>query len=199
MIDQYSDDGTGWARFSDDMTMRYRLARKLTDSPGAALCFMNMTGAAPIHASTELEAKRVVFLMLNPSTANAFKPDPTITECIKRSRALDADVLEVVNLFALRTPYPADLKKCARSGRGGDHINDGEILTACIGAQYVIAAWGNDGGLDSREWHVRQQLDRVGVKLHHLGTTQAGEPKHPLARGRHRIPADMQPRPWSEP
>ncbi len=199
MIDEYNTDGTGWARFSDDMTMRYRLARRLTDRPGAALCFMNLTEVAPIRASdpTESEAKRCVWLMLNPSTADAFKPDPTVTECRKRSIAMGADVFEVVNLFAMRSPYPRDLKKCAAGYRGDDAINNAEILAACSGAYRVIAAWGNDGAIGGREAIVRRLLDEHGYRLHCLGTTDGGFPKHPLARGVHRIPAAMQPVEWS--
>jgi hypothetical protein len=62
VIDEYNDDRTGWARFSDDRKMRYRLSRRLTDNRGG-------------HAG------RVVFVMINPSTADAFKPDPTISKC----------------------------------------------------------------------------------------------------------------------
>lgn len=33
MIDEYNDDRTGWARFSDDRTMRFRCARSLDGRP----------------------------------------------------------------------------------------------------------------------------------------------------------------------
>lgn len=181
MIEQWSEDRTGWAKFSDDMVMRYRLARSFTPfSPD-----VERLNGSP----------RVAFLMLNPSNADAFKPDPTVGECIKRARKLGADVLEVVNLFAFRSAYPVDLKKRAHGHRGDDRINDEEILAACMNA-YVVAAWGNDGALDFRSMVVTQQLARHGVKLHHLGMTKDGHPKHPLARGVHRIPADLQPTVW---
>lgn len=186
MIDQWSHDRTGWARFSDDMTMRYRLARNLNGLP------------IEVRDGHIADADRVTFLMLNPSTADAFKHDPTVGECIKRARQLGADVLEVVNLFAFRSPYPTDLRARAHGQRGDDHLNDGELLAACTDA-YVIAAWGTGGRLDWRDEVVRKQIARVGIKLHHLGTTQDGFPKHPLARGRHRIPADQQPIAWSAP
>lgn len=32
--------------------------------------------------------------------------------------------------------------------------------------------------------------------LHCLGTTMTGAPIHPLARGKHRVPDDVQRRPW---
>jgi hypothetical protein len=140
-----------------------------------------------------------LFLMLNPSTADAFQPDPTVNECRKRAVALFADVLEVVNLFALRSPYPADLRKRAHGYRGDDELNNDEILAACTGAHRVIAAWGNGGKLDHRATIVRRLLADHAIALHHLGTTQDGFPKHPRARGKHRIPADQQPIAWSSP
>lgn len=185
MIDEWNDNRTGWARFSDDRTMRYRLARSLT---GLSLDDEYLTAA-----------DRVVFVMLNPSTADAFKHDPTVGECIKRARAEGADVLEVVNLFALRSPYPADLKKCATGFRGDDEHNNRAIVEACRGAAMVIAAWGNHGALGGRDEIVKRLLAREGVVLHCLGETQDGFPKHPLARGKHRIPGDLRPAQWSTP
>jgi hypothetical protein len=190
MIDQYSTDGTGWARFSDDMTMRYRLARSLT---GRRL----EIDAGNVQLAGDSDPLRVVFLMLNPSTADAFVVDPTVGECVKRARGELADVLEVVNLFALRSPYPADLKKRAHGFRGDDVDNNVAILAACNGAHRVIAAWGNYGALDYRDLSVLSLLRGNGIELHHLGTTQDGYPKHPLARGKHRIPAEQQPIAWS--
>ena len=91
----------------------------------------------------------------------------------------DTDVLEVVNLFALRSPYPADLKKCACGFRGDDAVNDVAILQACHGASVVIAAWGAHGALDRRDLRVLNMLRDAKVHLHHLGTTKDGFPKHP--------------------
>lgn len=191
MIDQFNDDLTGWARFSDDMTMRYRLARVLSGGveklalEGEALSWVG----GPFM-------KRGVFLMLNPSTADAFKPDPTVTECMKRSIAVGADLLEVVNLFAWRSQYPADLKKRSSGARGDDEVNTAAIFAACRGAQYVVAAWGNDGYIGGRAAIVRHALREFRIPLYHFGLTKDGHPKHPLARGKHRIPADLQMEEW---
>jgi hypothetical protein len=192
MIDEYNDNHTGWARFSDDRVMRYRLARCL--SPGMSM-IIHGDDIWATH-SPDVTPIRVVFLMLNPSTADAFKLDPTVNECRKRALALGAQMLEVVNLFALRSPYPADLKKRSHGSRGDDAEADREILHACCGASMVIAAWGNHGALDHRAKVVREMLREHGVALHHLGTTQVGYPKHPLARGKHRIPGDLMPQEW---
>lgn len=192
MIDQYNDDHTGWARFSDDMTMRFRLTRSL-------IAGARFTVGSEITLDGQLvqRIKRLVFLLLNPSDADAFKPDPTVTECRKRATALGADVLEVVNLFAWRSPYPTDLRKRTHGERGDGPDNNHQIIEACTGAYMVIAGWGNDGDIGQRDRFVRNLLQVAGVPLYHLGTTCGGFPKHPLARGKHRIPADLQPVLWS--
>lgn len=185
MIDEYNAARTGWARFSDDRTMRYRLARSLTDAP---LQVVDGRIVAP---------RRIVFALINPSDADAFEPDPTVTNCCTFSRRWSGDVTEVCNLNAFRSPYPTDLKKRACGQRGDDPVNDAEILAACTGAHLVIAGWGNDGGLDFRDRKVLAMLREHGIQLHHLGLTQSGFPKHPLARGKHRIAADFVPQEWS--
>lgn len=167
MIDSYSPDGTGWARFSDDMTMRYRLARSFTPF------------------SPEVErlngSPRVVFLLLNPSTADAFRLDPTVKRCVAFATAWGADVVEVVNIFALRSTDPDELYKRTWGLRGDHQDNDREILAACAGAYRVIAGWGKHGALGNRGHTVRVLLSHHhSIALHHLGLNQDGSPKHPL-------------------
>lgn len=195
MIDQYSEDRTGWARFSDDMTMRYHLGRLVSDRA------RDIGGEAiwrSLHQGRSLPGIEIlVFLMLNPSDADAFTPDPTVGECVKFTRRWGHDVTWVVNGHAFRSPYPRDLKKRSCGMRGDDHVNDQAIMLACSMATVVIAAWGNDGALDDRDRKVLGMLRGWGIVARHLGMTQAGHPKHPLARGKHRIPADQQPIPWS--
>ena len=130
MIDDFNADRTGWARFSDDRAMRYRLARSLTGRP------IQVDRDEVFWADDESKRDpwdiprptRVTFLMLNPSTADAFELDPTIKRCRRRALAMGAEVLEVVNLFAFRSPYPEDLRLRARGFRGDDEDNNTQIL-----------------------------------------------------------------------
>ncbi len=55
---------------------------------------------------------KMLFVMLNPSTADAEKDDNTISRCINWSKALSFGGIEVVNLFAYRTAYPKEFKAC---------------------------------------------------------------------------------------
>lgn len=191
MIDQWSEDRTGWARFSDDMEMRYHLGRLVSDRArdiGGDLIWQSLVPGRELPPALEI----VVFVMLNPSDADAFRPDPTVTECVKFTRRWGHDITWVVNEHAFRSPYPSDLKKRSCGMRGDDAVNDQAIMLACSMATVVVTAWGNDGALDFRDRKVLGMLRSAGIKMHHLGTTQAGHPKHPLARGKHRIPADQQ-------
>jgi hypothetical protein len=52
----------------------------------------------------------VTFVMLNPSTADAFRLDPTVTRCRSRARLLGAGGLLVLNLFAVRATDPRDMR-----------------------------------------------------------------------------------------
>lgn len=183
MIDEYNIDKTGWARFSDDFSMRYRLARSLTDRE------LSMREDA-IHSH-----RRVVFVMLNPSTADAFKLDPTVSKCCQFAKRWGADVLEVVNLFALRSPHPTELDRAPDIGDGPE--NDAAIMAACTGAERVVAAWGNHGWRRGRADIVRSRLAQAGVTLLHLGTTKEGRPLHPLARGKSFIPLTRDPEVWT--
>lgn len=197
MIDQFNEDKTGWAQFSDDMTMRYHLGRLVSDRAreiGGDIIWQSL-----VPGGQQPALDIACFLMLNPSDADAFRPDPTVGECVKLTRRWGYDVTWVVNGHAFRSPYPSDLKKRACGMRGDDVTNNQAIMLACSMSMLVIVAWGNDGALDGRDHRVLGMLRSAGINFRHLGLTQGGYPKHPLARGKHRIPADQQPILWSSP
>ncbi len=193
VCDEFSLDGTGLARFTPDGKMRFRLARSLV--PAIRISIGDDGLVFGIQQDLSVVVDRVVFLMLNPSLADAFKPDHTVHKCIRFAQRWGAQVLEVVNLFALVSPYPADLDRA--DNLGIDEFADREILNACRGAKRVIAAWGNGGDRRGRDQHVRELLRAEGIVLEHLGLTGSGMPLHPLARGKHFIPLDREPVVWS--
>ena len=112
--------------------------------------------------------------MLNPSTADADRDDPTIRRCIGFARAWGFAAVEVVNLFAYRTPSPAQL---CRAPEPIGSENDAHIARAVNLATVVVAAWGGHGSFQNRGRAVRPLL---GVAPVCLGLTQTGEPSHPL-------------------
>jgi len=121
-------------------------------------------------------APRVVFIMLNPSTADAARDDPTIRRCVGFARRWGFGSVEVVNLFAYRATRPAALR---RVGDPVGRSNDTHILEAVRRARRVVAAWGDQGRLFGRDAEVIDRLRDV-ARLWCLGTTRLGCPRHPL-------------------
>ncbi len=192
MIDEYSLRMDGWARFSKDGLHRFRLARMLVPTFKLAIVDGKVMGLAEDDSLVDLV--RIVFLMVNPSTANAFKPDPTVSKCVKFAQRWGAQALEVVNLFTFRSQFPKDLDSALDRGEGPE--NDAAILAACRGATRVVAAWGNNGTRGGRDETVRAMLAREGIQLSHLGLTDGGHPQHPLSRGKKFIPIEREPVIW---
>lgn len=123
------------------------------------------------------ERPPVVFCMLNPSTADALRPDNTITRCVGFARRLDAGGLIAVNLFAYRATDPDDLTRAADAvGALNDTVLDAYLLPG----QVVIAAWGAHPFAAERAAAVLERLTRRGVEVSCLATTKTGHPGHPL-------------------
>lgn len=123
--------------------------------------------------------KSVLWIMLNPSTADEHVLDPTIRRCVGYSKAWGYEALTVVNLFAVRSTDPRILYRAA------DPIGQGNldaILDEAGKADLIVAAWGNHGGgkLKNQGQAVRRMLLKDGRVLHHLGLTKQGQPTHPL-------------------
>lgn len=115
---------------------------------------------------------RACFIMLNPSTANAERDDPTIRRCIGFGRSHGFGGIDVVNLFALRATEPALLPRTdfARGPANADYVR--RVIER---SWITIAAWGVHG---AGHWRALSVLSEV--ELHCLGVTNSGEPRHPL-------------------
>jgi hypothetical protein len=125
------------------------------------------------------------FLMLNPSTADEVKLDPSCTRAREYAKAWGYGALLVTNIFGWRATLPSDLKKQANPvGRG----NDAAIVEAARSADLVVCAWGNHGLHLNRSSDVRALLQ--DVKLHFLRRNGNGEPAHPLY-----LPSTLRPTP----
>jgi len=117
-----------------------------------------------------------LFVMLNPSTANAEQDDPTIRRCISFAQREDFGRLEVVNIYGFRSASPAVL--FAADDPIGDK-NDSEILAALDRATSVIVAWGNHAEPE-RATVVQRLIEHSGKPMKCFGLTKLGQPKHPL-------------------
>lgn len=138
------------ARLSDDGRYRYSLWRVWDPS-----------------------AEHLVFIMLNPSTADAETDDPTIRRCIGFARDRGFGGIEVLNLYAFRATDPRDLFRAVDPvGRDNDEYLATPLLTST-----VIPAWGAHAKPE-RAAAVLAML--AGHRVFSLGVTQSGAPRHPL-------------------
>ncbi len=119
--------------------------------------------------------KLILWIGLNPSTADEAKLDPTLTRIAAFSKRAGFDGFWMANLFALRTPYPEEMMK-ADDPVGPE--NDAWLLRAAERCERIVAAWGVTGTYQARADAVVRLL--AGRELSCLGTTQDGHPRHPL-------------------
>lgn len=129
------------------------------------------------RAWAEADAKPLVFVMLNPSTADANVDDATIRRCIRFAQAHDFGAIDVVNLFAYRATKPEDLR---RAGYQVGPENDRHIVDAVRGAGAVCLAWGSNVANLERPQIVLPMIRAQGVEPMCLRITRSGYPQHPL-------------------
>lgn len=118
----------------------------------------------------------VLFVMLNPSTADAVADDPTIRKCMGFARLFGGTELTVVNLFALRATDPQALAAHPDPvGPDNDrHIEHQVERHRHLGL--VIAAWGAHRFARPRGFDVLRRFGPFSC----LGVTADGSPRHPL-------------------
>lgn len=125
------------------------------------------------------------FLMLNPSTADAEKDDPTIRKCIGFAKRWQCGRLLVVNLFAWRATDPQKLKEARDPvGPENDYYIEKGVDAAVVTAGRAVCAWGVHGTLHDRNWNVlsliRHRFSTQVANLRCLRLTADGHPEHPL-------------------
>lgn len=117
---------------------------------------------------------RMLMVLLNPSTADEDRNDPTIRRCVGFAQREGVGELVICNAYGLRSTDPGALT------RTDDPVGPSNIRTIvqhARRAERVAVAWGVHGGA-----HARALADRLGRRhrLECLGTTRDGWPKHPL-------------------
>lgn len=113
----------------------------------------------------------LLWIMLNPSTADEQENDATIRRCIDFSTRWGYGSMLVGNLFAYRTRYPDELEALPIPERIGPD-NTTTLLRLCRQADRIICAWGTRG--------IQKPGVLMGYETYCLGTTKDGYPKHPL-------------------
>ena len=112
----------------------------------------------------------ILFIMLNPSTADADVDDPTIRRVIRFTTSWGYGGVYVANLYAFRSTDPKALKH-TDDPVGKENVS---YITHLIGmASKVIYAWGNNQKEPS--W-----LSELVQTPYCIDLSKNGIPKHPL-------------------
>lgn len=143
--------------------------------------------------SWDAKRPRLLFVMLNPSTADGLVDDRTVAKCVAFATRLGFGSIEIVNLWAFRTKNPMVLRT---AGYPVGPENDAHIAEACFRANEVICAWGQN----ARQRGV--YLPRVAEVLALIDTWAAnppmalrlsddGTPWHPLYLAGDSVPVPL--------
>ena len=131
----------------------------------------------------------VMFIGLNPSTADEAEDDPTIRRCISFAKSWGFGGLVMSNLWAWRATNPKDLLLKTYDPVGPD--TDHHLIEAGRECALIIAAWGNGPVIKAldpeRPVHVARLFDNICV----LKVNGDLQPGHPLY-----IKGDVVPQFW---
>ena len=154
----------------------------------------------------------VGWAMLNPSTADATRDDPTLWQIMCISLRLGFGSLVVVNVYPFRSSTIQGLGKWLQTwshyalepdinARAAVEWNQIKAAKALRGCETVVAAWGASASKTDVATWISKVEDGLGgpIAWKCLGVTASKAPRHPLARGKHRIPADQQLLSWRQP
>ncbi len=118
----------------------------------------------------------IAFVLLNPSTADEQRDDPTIRRCLGFARAWNFGSMEVVNLFAYRaTDYRELFKVTDPIGEENNRF----IMQAFERCSKIVLGWGTRGRMLGRDLQVMSLLTGKN-DIYCLGLTKDGQPRHPL-------------------
>ena len=133
------------------------------------------------------DANLVMFIGLNPSTADETQDDPTVRRCIRFAKDWGYGGMLMMNAYAFRATDPKKMKAAA------DPVGplcDAAFARRRSEAGLFIAAWGAHCS-EERQQQVCRAINRPILCL---GRTKSGRPRHPLY-----LPGDSKPEPFWAP
>lgn len=118
----------------------------------------------------------VLFILLNPSTADAYQDDPTIRRCIGFAKLWGGTRLTIVNLFALRSTDPTALVGHPDPIGPDNDLHIEEQIAYHMAFGIIVAAWGAHPLAKARGHEVVKKFGPFQC----LRRTKDGAPWHPL-------------------
>lgn len=152
----------------------------------------------------------VCWIGLNPSKADHRIDDPTTSRWIHFTNFWGFGAFVAVNLYPYRSSDPDDCRRWSDWENNGPDWHARDIILHNVDvvaseakrAALVVACWGAGAWDDEFVEHVIEEImtgEAPYPAIHCLGRTFGGDPIHPMARGRHRVPDDAKPIIWRAP
>lgn len=146
----------------------------------------------------------VLWVGLNPSTADDDHDDATVRRLIAFSKAWGACELRLVNLYSIRATDPREMWALPEPLRVSVHHWPRLRAEALMARHFdapVILCWGDFSKARTAERaearrhaaEVVAMFQAQGCNLRHLGLSASGQPRHPLY-----LPGDTQPQEFPE-
>jgi hypothetical protein len=145
------------------------------------------------------EGSRALVIGCNPSTANALNDDPTSRWWNAWFKQAGFGGYDAANLYPFCTSSPTECRaivedNSSETKRALHEINMPALVEMSRSAKSVFVCWGAIAWDAAWVAMVSGEIMKARHREPTLwcwGTTQSGAPKHPLARGKHRIPKDQ--------
>lgn len=144
------EDNTKGAIFSKDQNQRYMLFR-----------------------IWDVALPKVMFIGLNPSTADEHKNDPTINRVMEIAKHNGFGGIYMLNLFSCVTPKPEEITWCELS----KEINLKTLLAYAKLSSTIVFAWGN---FKEAQTYGNDVIAPLFPNSYCLKKNKNGSPKHPL-------------------
>ena len=131
-----------------------------------------------LHREWDKDKGKVLFVMLNPSTADADNNDLTTIRCMNFAKKWGYGGIMIGNIYPFRAKRPKDLRKWIKeykySRRFHNHVNYRHVMGMAEQTDLVVCAWGgNHKGMP--------EMLEYTSDLHYLELCDDGiTPKHPL-------------------
>ena len=133
-----------------------------------------------LHREWDKDKEKVLFIMLNPSTADIHNNDLTTIRCMNFAKKLGYGGIMIGNIYPFRAKRPKDLRKWLDEPKltadfNASHDNINHVKEMAKQADIIVCAWGcNYPGIP--KW-----IDEMNYGLHYLELCKDGlTPKHPL-------------------
>lgn len=153
------------------------------------------------------QGRRALVIGCNPSTADATKEDGTSHWWNKWFRRSGFAGYDAANLYPFCTSNPKECRAIVNAAtpetlKAIHEINLPALVQMAAEADQIFVCWGRIAW--DQQWvtlvcNAIRAREGGSRTLWCWGTTIAGAPKHPLARGRHRISVDQEALVWAVP